>query len=91
MSSERLREAAQKIRDTADRHAGARRGDSQDYEWQEARQALMLLGFTREDVALAVADWLDTEADGAARGWWDATQQALDLADAILGPVTTPA
>jgi Holliday junction resolvasome RuvABC DNA-binding subunit len=91
MSSDRLHDAAQKIRDTAERHAAARRGDSQDYEWQEARQALMLLGFAREDVAVAVADWLDTEAEGVWGGWWDATQQALDLADAILGPVTTPA
>jgi hypothetical protein len=85
MSSERLRDAAQKIRVTVARHAAAKRGDSQDYEWMEAREALMLLGFTSEPVALAVADWLDGVT---MQGYGP---EAVAVADAILGPVPAPA
>lgn len=84
MSADRLRQAAQKIRDMVKRYEDASRDDP-SYAWMAAREELMRLGFTRRDVALAVADWLDDIAADKAEGVGCIHPRALDLVDLILG------
>lgn len=87
MTADRLREAASLLR--------TRATDAQGLNW-EASQALEKLGFSNSTVALALADWLDTQvarADEIASwrqvamryGQEDEEKAALAVADAILG------
>jgi hypothetical protein len=107
MSSERLREAAQKIRVTAqDATSAVGLGkwvavltgngygvDASIYNALDgaSEEVANHAALWSPPVALAVAEWLDDVAADAAEGIGSVHPRALDVADLILGKVTTPA
>jgi hypothetical protein len=94
MSSDRLRQAAQKIRETA-----ATTKFSTSEVWAVGARATLPVGAYVIDhialwsppVALAVAEWLDDVAADAAEGIGSVHPRALDVTDLILGSVTASA
>jgi hypothetical protein len=99
MSSERLRQAAQRIRDTANATLGdtALSWFAPDDELSSVSDAAKAdaayIALWSPPVALAVADWLDEAADDldAIRYTRPLLPKAHTLADHILEAVTTPA
>jgi hypothetical protein len=80
--AERLRQAAQKIRNIAEQCIGPLT-EARGYEWQMAKASLSTLGFTRVPVALAVADGLEDAASDLDRipgmRFRDSTWRLVDL------------
>jgi hypothetical protein len=88
MTADRLRQAAQTLRDGA-RAVAALGVDSSTVDADAAWDVLVGAGFASADVALAVADWLDATShldDESTEPYADLIRdRAIGVADLILG------
>jgi hypothetical protein len=85
MSADRLRQAAQKIRETANAAAYGQWHKAGDLPGFLTYEDATHIAFWSPSVALAVAEWLDDVAADAAEGIGSVHPRALDVADLILG------
>lgn len=84
MSADRLREAAQKVRKTANAAAAVPPWPQPGWV-QEPLNDLRRLGFDKPPVALAMADWLDEAADMIDAEDVGQSDHPLRIANLILG------